>query len=37
MSCRGIQRVREGEIRKIKAFLLENDPEKNTPAVSVGS
>ena len=28
MSCRGIQQVREAERRKIKAFLLENDPEK---------
>ena len=28
MSCRGIEQVREAGRRKIKPFLLENDPEK---------
>ena len=27
-SCRGIEQVREARRRKIKPFLLENDPEK---------
>ena len=26
-SCRGIEQVREGRRRKVKPFLLENDPE----------
>ena len=37
-SCPGIEQVREAERRKIKPFLLENDPEeKKIRAVSVGS
>ena len=29
-SCRGIEQDREAGRRKIKPFLLENDPEKNS-------
>ena len=38
MSCQDIEQVRKAERRKIKQFLfLENDSEKNTRVVSVGS
>ena len=36
-SCRGIEQVRKAGRRKIKPFLLNNDTEKNSRAVSVGS
>ena len=33
-SCRGIEQVREAGKRKIKLFLLENDPEKFSSSLS---
>ena len=37
MSCQGIEEAWEAGRRKLKQFLLENDSEKNTRAVLVGS
>ena len=34
MSCRGIEQAREARGRKIKPFLLENDPEKFSRSLS---